>query len=275
MSEYKIGQYDIKDVQAVMLEIAIEIDRICRKHDIKYILDGGTMLGAIRHKGFIPWDDDLDIAMLREDYDRFVDICKTELKPEYFLEDNYVEKDYPYDFAKMKKNNTRYVEHGNETKDIHQGVYVDIFPIDNVHLKTFRWQGRVFSMFRRARWRKIAKRTLSHEDWKKSEQRIITRVAIPFAIFPETTLRDWCNTVMRLHNGKETPYVYKLCHPNKVKPPYRRELYTNVTEVPFENVMLYVPADYDEFLRERYGDYMKWPDKKHQHPSHGIVDVKL
>ena len=86
MCKYKICQYDIREVQKKLLMILIEFDRICRKHNIKYSLEGGTLLGAIKYKGFVPWDDDIDIVMERPEYERFLKVCKRELNKEFFLQ---------------------------------------------------------------------------------------------------------------------------------------------------------------------------------------------
>ena len=86
MAEYKVGNYAIEEVHKKMLELLIEFDRVCKQNNIRYVLDSGTLLGAIRHKGFIPWDDDIDVAMLREDYDKFCAIANQELGEKYYFE---------------------------------------------------------------------------------------------------------------------------------------------------------------------------------------------
>lgn len=117
-------------LQENLLEIIIEVDRICRKHNINYFLDGGTALGAIRHKGFIPWDDDADIGMPREDYEKFITVAREELNSKYFLQIPESEPNYFLTYAKVRKNNTKYVESATKKIKMHQGIFVDIFPYD-------------------------------------------------------------------------------------------------------------------------------------------------
>lgn len=123
---------EIRPLQMVCLEILKEIDRICTKYNIQYWLEGGSMLGAVRHHGFIPWDDDLDIAMFREDYERFLKIAQKELKPEYFLQTHEIEREYPLFFAKVRKNNTYIEEECFLSLNFHKGIFVDIFPVDKL-----------------------------------------------------------------------------------------------------------------------------------------------
>lgn len=131
----------MKLIQNVLLEILLEIDRVCKIYGIHYSLCYGTLLGAVRHKGFIPWDDDLDIAMLRPEYDKFTKVCQSAFKKRFFLVDASTEEAYPYDFAKVVKEQTVYLERGAEYKNIHKGIYVDIFPLDNVKQSLqHRWQ---------------------------------------------------------------------------------------------------------------------------------------
>ena len=132
----------LRKVQLLQLKIAKEIKRICDKNNIDYILDSGTLLGAVRHKGFIPWDDDMDIAMTREEYNRFIDVAKIELGEEYFLQTWDTDNNYPMPFAKVRLNDTRYIENVFENANMHQGIYVDIFPYDvwpqkNIYRKNF------------------------------------------------------------------------------------------------------------------------------------------
>src|SRR5699024_7471673 len=127
---------EIKEVQKDQLDILIEFDRICKKNNIKYQLFAGTLLGAIRHKGFIPWDDDIDVCMLREDYEKFLNICNKDMKNEYFLQTYNSDTNYIMQFAKLRKNNTIFLERVTANCDIHHGVYIDIFPLDDVRPNT-------------------------------------------------------------------------------------------------------------------------------------------
>lgn len=114
-----------------ILEIAVEIKRICEKHDIKYFLIAGTLLGAVRHKGFIPWDDDMDIGLLREDYERFVDLCKTELSDQFELINEEL-PNYGLPFIKIQLKGTTFLEKSAPKYPCGNGIYVDCFPIDRM-----------------------------------------------------------------------------------------------------------------------------------------------
>ena len=119
-------------LHSVQIEILDEIVGICDKHNLTYFLIGGTLLGAVRHKGFIPWDDDLDIAMPREDYEKFLKIAKTELDKKYYLHDISIDKNYWQPFIKIRKNNTLFDEKMIDNIETHKGIFVDVFPFDNL-----------------------------------------------------------------------------------------------------------------------------------------------
>ena len=114
------------------IKILDEIVRICDENKLNYFLIGGTLLGAVRHKGFIPWDDDLDIAMPRKDYDKFLNIAKKQINNNYILEYNKTNRKYWLPFAKVRLKNTLYVENTIKNYETNKEIWVDIFPIDNV-----------------------------------------------------------------------------------------------------------------------------------------------
>jgi len=121
----------LRKAQLIMLDMLIEFDAICKKHQLRYWLDSGSLLGAVRHQGFIPWDDDIDLAMPIEDYKRFLEIGKTELSNDIFLQTAQTDPDFKFDYAKLRSNNASIVEFHEKDKSInyHQGVFVDIFPM--------------------------------------------------------------------------------------------------------------------------------------------------
>ena len=126
-------EYDketLDKLHQVELEILDDFVSVCEKHKLRYFLTGGTMLGAIRHKGFIPWDDDIDIGMPREDYDKFIKIGSEALGNKYTLDCFELNKKYYLPFAKIKKNNTIFDE-GLDDKN-HKGIFIDIIPFENV-----------------------------------------------------------------------------------------------------------------------------------------------
>ena len=125
------GEGDIqRQLQLKIVDILVEIDRICKKHDIKYYLAYGTAIGAVRHNGFIPWDDDADIHMFKEDYEKFAEVCKSELGDKFFLQNEQTDKGYKMYLPKVRMNNTAFVESFTKDWDIHHGIYVDIFILD-------------------------------------------------------------------------------------------------------------------------------------------------
>ena len=114
-----------RKIQLLQLNILKEFDRICRKHDLKYTLAGGSMLGAVRHKGFIPWDDDVDVSMLREEYEKFCEICKTELDAEkYFLQTMDTDPEYRFIYGRILLNGTAYVRAGQEHMKAKNGIFI-------------------------------------------------------------------------------------------------------------------------------------------------------
>lgn len=120
----------LRRLQLCELEILDEFVRICEKHDLQYYLVGGTLLGAVRHQGFIPWDDDIDVAMPREDYDRFAAIAAGELAPQYFYQCPETDPYYFLTYAKIRKNGTEVCEERFKNAKFHKGVFIDIFPLD-------------------------------------------------------------------------------------------------------------------------------------------------
>lgn len=135
----------LKKLHKCMLMIYNEISRICEGNNLTYFVVGGTLLGAVVHKNFIPWDDDLDIAMPRDDYDKFIEICKCELNDDFYLHHTSTDSNYWLSFAKIRLNGTVFLEEKRKNVNSHAGIYVDIFPFDyapecNIFSHKLKWK---------------------------------------------------------------------------------------------------------------------------------------
>ena len=122
----------LKKLHNVEVEILDEFNRICNKHNLQYFLSYGTLLGAVRHQGFIPWDDDLDVSMPREDYEKFIEIAEDELNKEYYIDNKNTNDKYYLNFTKLRKKNTVFEQDFQVNYDGPKGIWVDIFPIDEI-----------------------------------------------------------------------------------------------------------------------------------------------
>lgn len=257
---YIIGGYDIRDIQNVMLDILMAIDKVCEENGIGYVLMGGTLLGAIRHQGFIPWDDDADIMMTRDDYDRFMKVAEECLPEGYVFQCMENTEKYPYNFGKVFASETLYTESGTAHLPICHGVYVDVFPMDYVSEKDYLHQAKMVSHYTDVRYYKLG---MIHE-WRYA----------PFALAPLSFLNHMADRHMRYYK-KDKDKLCQLCHFGPHKPVTDRSFLTDTIRVPFWGKMLPVPREYDRYLTMRYGDYMTPPPKEKQRPTHNIKGIKL
>ena len=269
MNKITLKKEERARVQKTALEALVEIDRICRKNNIKYTLAYGTMIGAVRHQGFIPWDDDVDICMLRDDYAKFKKICETELNEKYFYQSHDTDKEYYHLYDKIRVNGTVFKEAFQADYNIHQGVYVDIFPIDylpdnNLKRTLQYYKVRFFRTGLMAKYGVLS----SRHGKKKFAARILRILYAPFSL--ERLYKYACKTAMRYDDKKrkDTSNFY-------IKSGFPREFYEDIKEVTFEGHTMMLSTHYDKMLSTIYGDYMKLPPENKRVTQHDLVEFDV
>lgn len=267
----------LQKTQALQLELALEIKRICNKHHLRYFLIAGSLLGAVRHQGFIPWDDDLDIGLFREDYDRLLELCKTELDTQkYFLQDFSTDPGYGLCFAKLRLNGTRYVEKNAQKAEAHPGIYIDLFPFDNVpdEVPLQKKQNRKTYFYKRMLLLKQGYRFWAKDEWLK--RAVYGLLRFPALFLSAGTLHRRLEKEMRRYNAHRTEKIVAIGGSyGYEKESLRREWMEETVELPYEGEALACPKAYDAYLSYFYGDYMTPPPPEKRGDRHQIVEVDL
>lgn len=263
---------ELKQTQRICLEMLIEIDRICRKYDIFYSLDGGSLLGAIRHKGFIPWDDDVDIIMHRADYYRFREACKIELDYErFFLQDETTDPAYRFGYAKMRRNNTVQLREGHEHLKDKGGVILDIFYVDNV---PDGYVARRIHHFLCFCLRKIQYSVIGSKAAKNPPLRLWYKT---LSLIPRMFTFKCLAAIAKVCNRKETELVIHYTYPayNSCKYGFVAECFKETMDMDFEGYRLKGSKLYDTYLTQLFGDYMELPPEEKRVSHVPYVDLKL
>ncbi|MBQ8762663.1 MAG: LicD family protein [Clostridia bacterium] len=260
----------LKDLQKVELEILLEVDRVCKKHNIKYFLVSGTLLGAIRHKGFIPWDDDIDICMPIKDYRKFCKVCKKELDKKYFLQ-NYETDLTSMLFTKIRKNGTTAIEESREHRPYHQGVWIDIFPLIAIK-NDDKWIKRVTKTVLFAK--KILKKKF---DWIEEHNKL-SFLKKMHRLIPLSFVRFFVGMILKTvcKDHKKYDSCYYIWSKKNFYARFKSDLFDDITKTEFEGYMLPVPSKWREYLTVVYGDYMKLPPvEKRNGGCHTISIIDL
>lgn len=244
---------DLEKQKVILIELLHEFDRVCKKNNIPYVLFCGTALGAVRHKGIIPWDDDLDVSMLRPDYERFLKVAPNDLKEQYFLQAEGSEHWF-LNFSKLRKNNTTYLEKFHpKDKLMHQGIYIDIFPCDNASDNGFIRKMQFYAS-RVSLAKALTKRGYETNSIKK-------KIFMGFCrILPRKPFLKLAQ--LRSKNNSKCVQTFLSCTSRYKKGIYLREWYTDKVEMDFEDMKAPVSAHYDALLTTMYGDYMQLPKEE-------------
>jgi lipopolysaccharide cholinephosphotransferase len=261
---------NLKRLQAVELEMLTEIDRICRKNHIEYTLDGGTLLGAIRHQGFIPWDDDADVAMTRAEYQKFARACAKDLdRSRFFLQDHTTDPEYRWGYAKMRRKGTLLIPEGQEDTRWNNGIFLDIFIYDNVPDSFLSRQFFTFQCF-------LIRKGMYSPIGLKNSKGPVKGFYYILSRFPRDHWYRRIETLAGKTNRKTTelsrhmtyPYFRKTC-----KYGLPRECYDSFCDHVFEGHSFRIMERYDEYLKALYGNYMEIPpaDKRKFYPVKEIV----
>lgn len=268
--QYVMTEEELRAVQLVQVELLEEADRICRKCGIHYCMVGGTMLGAIRHKGYIPWDDDADLGFLRREYEKFREACKTELDTEkFYFQDMRDTPGYRWGYGKLRRKGTEFIRCQQEHMPYEQGIFIDIFPFDNVpdHWLLRRVHFFLCFLLRKFLWSKIG---------SNSEQNLLVRFLYKMMnLVPEKTLIRWYEMLSQSTAHKKTDMVRIMTFPApKGTYGFYRKWYTTLARYPFEHIVLSGAKDYDAYLTHKFGDYGKLPPAEQQ-KKHPISRLKL
>ena len=264
---------EMKKLWAEFLDIYDQIDQICKRHNLTVIADGGTLLGAVRHKGFIPWDDDFDLDMYIDDYLKFIEYAKDELKEPYFLQTCETEPGYPPFHLKIRKSGTTCFT-GWELEmspEGHRGIFVDIFPIYNIpdDEKVYAKQVKKLQKIRKIYGYYQIDRAITKFGVKKTrykaKQQLLWKLHSIFTS-PEKLCRqymDLCN----LEKNKTKRVGLISFNPGYSKIVWPSEWIEKTVYLPFEDIMIPAPHKYEEILTAQFGDWHEFVKGTSLHSS--------
>ncbi|WP_409252139.1 phosphorylcholine transferase LicD [Bacillus sp. SCS-153A] len=254
-----MNQQTIKDVQNKILETMKFIDKVCRENNIEYYIMGGTALGAVRHGGFIPWDDDLDIFMTPNNYEKFKAVFNRKNSDKFVLQEWKIVNDY-LEYAKVRMNGTTFIEEVyKDRKDMHHGIYVDIMilhkcPNNKSIQKAIYYASKYVTLV-----------ALSQRNWKPKNLK--QKVALKLlSVLPNKFISKQCYKLIYKYNSlnKNFAYCYFITKANFKQGIFDRSMFQHTIDVPFEDTVLMGPTCIKNYLEFRYGNYMKLPSIEEQ-----------
>jgi len=279
MSLYKLTPHEFKRMKLIELDLLVEFDRVCRLHEIPYCLCCGSQLGRVRHGGFIPWDDDIDIAMMREDYELFKSKAMADLNPQIcFFQDHSTDHEYRWGYAKLRRVGTKYIRTGQEHCKYKTGVFIDILPLDDVP----KWlpfqilQDWYCFCIRKILWSEVG---------KKNERGFLKFWYKLLSLIPTNFVFSMLSLVITKNNNHTSNNVRALMFPapgieyNTI--PLRQRYgmpkiwFAETIDCLFEGRTVKEMKYAHEYLQYKYGDYMKLPpeDKRCGNAPVSFIDL--
>lgn len=270
----------LKKLQSYELDMMMEIIRICEKYNLTYYLMGGTLIGAVRHKGFIPWDDDIDIGMPRPDYEKFNSVAQKELRSPFGLLSIYNDSSYQFTFTKVIHKNMK-ILYKNTKNEKKWNIWIDVFPLDSMPKnKVHFFFRKYYLLYRRAMCMLSCLEDVVSTEKKNRpfHEKALIYIGKTFKISSvlntEKQIKKFDKSCKK-YAFERGEYMVNAMGLYKFKTVFTRDVYGNKTFLEFEGVPMQVPEKYHDFLKRLYGDYMKLPpEKKRNHHKIEFIEVK-
>lgn len=254
-------------LQQTELELLKLFVDICKKYGLRYFLVCGSALGAVKYQGFIPWDDDVDVGLPRNDYEKFLTVAPKELPDWCFLQNYRTDPSFPHVYSKLRNSNTTFLEEGSAQLPINHGIYLDVFPLDGYPKD--KQEQELLDRKKRALARKQYCALKGQGDWKvrlrnpvfrllgyhKRTAQTVAQLERLISQYPLETSDVWCN-----HGNWQGKLEYAP-----------RWHYGNGTKANFEGLEVIVPEQYDAYLTQKYGDWRAELPKEQQRSHHGCL----
>lgn len=256
----------IRRLQLIQLEILKTVDGICEKHNLKYSLYAGTLLGAVRHKGFIPWDDDLDICMPREDYEKLIDIWSQTPLEGYIFQNKDNSPEFAEAFAKVRKDKSTFLQPKEENARYHTGIFIDIFPFDRIpkgknERKKLEISNKIYQLFTRE--------FVPGKNKGSKFEIIIAKVLLKLVTKNNRKkARKWMLNRLTRYNGNSKLCYVTYATASSTKYIYPNYLFDNLVRMKFEDGEFSCFGCWDESLKILFGDYMTPPPEREREWKH-------
>lgn len=266
-----VKQNKLHACHVILLE---EVKRICEKHGLKYYAIAGTLLGAVRHQGSIPWDDDMDLGLLRQDYEKFLQFAEAELSEHVLMQNFSTDPYFGLPFTKLILKDTVMIERSAADSKAQKGIYIDIFPFDNapeeLSLQKKHDRNTYF-------WKRVLLAKQGYKVYKPGQiKRLLAYKALSFfaAAFSADRIKAKLEKTIRAYNTKSSTKIVNIGGAYG----YQKEMlqlcwFSDVVELPFENTTISAPSGYAEYLTYFYGDYMTPPPENKRGDRHSIVKL--
>jgi lipopolysaccharide cholinephosphotransferase len=265
----------LTDIQIKLSAMLKDLVVILDENQIEYYIVGGTLLGAIRHKGFIPWDDDIDLSFPRQHFEYLIRNAQRLLPSYYKIESQSTNESFPYFYAKMYDTRTTLIE--NFTPPLVRGIYIDIFPLDgitndsNLQIKKINQMKFYLNIYRRWHTKKISPLRL----WHKVRRLLLTPLIK--VLYSRTRLSQKICRIQREFSWQSTEYIVNYLgawHEKEIQP---KQWYQHRTQYQFNDFKVWGPRDYDPILTRLYGDYMSLPhiESRRSHHKSSYINLEL
>ena len=250
------------------LQILDEFARVCKNNNLKYSLTYGTLIGAIRHKGFIPWDDDIDVMMPRHDYERLLEIWDQVADKNYILQNKTRETDFTQNFSKIRKKGTKFIQSEEEyNAKYNTGMFIDIFPLDRAAPNR---PGRCLQIVA------TAVNLLLAKDFHSGKKGVYYWIEAAILKFPDSIKRKLyieTENIIAKYEGRNDLPLFSSCTIANASILYPKGTFDNLIDLQFENKKYLCTALYDDFLKQDYGDYMRLPPEEDRVLKHRPIEI--